>query len=80
MLYAVVKGVIMKTNLLLKIVNPVLAVVFLFQMVSGLMHGIIAHDLFEKIHGSSAGILMACVLIHLILNWNWVKTNLLKKT
>ena len=69
----------MKTNFLMKIVNPVLAVVFLFQITSGLMHGIISRELFGTIHGSNAGVLMACVLIHLILNWNWVKANFLKK-
>jgi len=73
------KGLIMKTNTLLKIVNPVLAVVFLFQIISGLMHGVIPRELFETIHGSSAGILMFCVIIHLFLNWNWVKSNFFKQ-
>jgi hypothetical protein len=75
----IAKGSIMKTNFLLKIVNPILAVVFLFQITSGLMHGIISHELFGTIHGSSAGVLMACVLIYLILNWYWIKANFLKK-
>ena len=48
----------MKTNFLLKIVNPILAVVFLFQITTGLMHGIISRELFGKIHGGNAGVLM----------------------
>ncbi len=70
----------MKTNTLLRIVNPILALVFLFQITSGLMHGVISQELFEPIHGSSAGVLMVCIITHLVMNWNWVKANFFKKT
>jgi hypothetical protein len=69
----------MKTNIFLKILNPILAVVLVFQVVTGLLHGILPKEMFETIHGTSAGILMACVILHLLLNWNWIKANFLKK-
>jgi hypothetical protein len=69
----------MKTNILLKVLNPVLAVVLVFQLVTGLLRGIFTNDMFESIHGTGAGILITCVILHLILNWNWIKVNFLKK-
>ena len=70
----------MKTNIFLKILNPILAVVLLIQIITGLLHGIFTRDMFETIHGSGAGILLACVILHLFLNWGWVKANFLKKS
>jgi uncharacterized membrane protein YfcA len=69
----------MKTNIILKIVNPLLAVALVFQVVTGLLHGILPREMFETIHGTSAGILMVFVILHLLLNWNWIKANYLKK-
>jgi len=69
----------MNKNTFLKIVNPILACVLLFQVTTGMMHGIFPHELFETIHGSGGGALTLCVIIHVILNWGWVKTNFLKK-
>jgi len=69
----------MKTNILLKVLNPILAIVFLFQITTGLMHGIFPRELFETVHGGCAGALFLCVILHLSLNWKWVKTNFLNK-
>ena len=69
----------MKKNTLLKIINPILAIVFIYQISTGLMHEIIPKNRFETIHGTGGIVLLICVIIHLILNWNWVKVNFLKK-
>lgn len=67
----------MKTNTLLKIINPMLALMFVSQIITGLMHGMIPHKIYEVIHGGGAGALIFLVIIHVFLNWNWVKANFL---
>ncbi|SPD73036.1 conserved hypothetical protein [uncultured Desulfobacterium sp.] len=69
----------MSTNSILKILNPALAIVLIFQLATGLLHVIFTHEMFETIHGTSAGIFIILVALHLILNWNWIKVNFLKK-
>ena len=69
----------MKKSTLLKIVNPILAGVFLYQVVTGLTHEIIPESIFETVHVAGAFTLIFFVIIHLILNWNWVKLNFFKK-
>ena len=68
----------MKKGTLLKIINPIMAVVFLYQVATGLMHGAIPYERFETVHVTGAAVLILCVIIHLVLNWSWVKTNFLK--
>ena len=69
----------MNKNTLLKIINPILAIVLLFQLITGLLHGIIPRAPFETIHGSGAGVLILFIIIHLVLNWNWVNVNFLNQ-
>ncbi len=69
------EGRVMKTNAFLKIINPILALALIFQITTGLMHGIIPRDIFETVHGNGAGVLFICVIIHLILNWKWIRVN-----
>ncbi len=65
----------MKANSFLKVVNPILAVVFLFQVLTGLMHSIIPESLYETLHGGGGGLLLVIAIIHVVLNWGWVKSN-----
>ncbi len=69
----------MNKNQLLKIINVVLGVVFLLQMLSGVFHGALGHELFEAIHVTGAILLAVCVIAHVSLNWTWVARNLLRK-
>ncbi|MBN1760114.1 MAG: hypothetical protein JW863_17440 [Chitinispirillaceae bacterium] len=62
----------------LKIVNPIIAVLFIGQALSGIFHGVIPWEIFEKVHGTVGYFLAAGVTVHFILNWNWIKTNFLK--
>ncbi|MBN2185772.1 MAG: hypothetical protein JW746_10660 [Candidatus Krumholzibacteriota bacterium] len=68
----------MKRTALLKVVNPVLGICLVNQLVTGFAHGKISHDTYELLH-ERGGILFALVaLLHLILNWNWIRTNYFK--
>ena len=69
----------MKRSTLLKVVNLVLAVLFLNQVLTGLFHSALPHEAYEVLH-EGGGIAFAIAgLLHLILNWNWVKANFLPK-
>ena len=68
----------MKNNLL-KIINPLLAVLLLNQVAAAMLHGVISKDAFEFLHEGGGVVLTIVAVIHVFLNWNWVKANLLPK-
>jgi cytochrome b561 len=59
----------------LKILNPILAVLLILQILSGLIPTFLSYQTHKTI-----GILIAAgVILHLFLNWNWIRANLLKR-
>jgi len=69
----------MKKNSVLKIVNPILGVLLLNQVLTGLLHDVLPHKVFEVLH-EGGGIVFAIVaVLHVILNWNWIKANFFRK-
>ncbi len=68
----------MNKNLLLKIINPILLILFISQACSGLFHHSLSHKMFEIVHEGGGIILVGISLVHLILNWGWVRGNFLK--
>jgi hypothetical protein len=69
----------MKKNTMLKVINPVLAVLIVTQALSALLCDQLSLDAFEVIHEGGGLLLVAASALHLILNWPWVRTNLLPK-
>lgn len=69
----------MNKQRLLKVINPLLAIVFISQAVTGLGHEHIRHEVFEKVHSIGGLLLVLLVAIHLILNWSWVRNTLFKR-
>ena len=69
----------MKKQKLLKILNPILLVLMINQLASGFLGHSMSHEAFEMLHKNGGKILAAAVLLHLILNWNWVKATYLKR-
>lgn len=64
---------------LLKIVNPVLAVLALNQAITGLLSDLLPRPVFEVIH-QGGGIAFAITAgLHVFLNWNWIKSTYLRK-
>jgi len=61
----------------LRLVNVVLLVFLLYQAVTGALSGVMNWDVFEVIHPIGGVILLILGLIHLSLNWGWVRSSLL---
>jgi len=66
-----------KSNSVLKVLNPVLAILVLQQAVTGVLHDFIPVNVFEIIHPVAGIALTLCAILHLSLNWSWIKTNIL---
>lgn len=65
----------MKRNTALKILNPILAVLVINQLVTGLSGASLPHEVFEIMHQGGAMVLAAGIVLHLVLNANWIKAN-----
>ncbi len=62
-------------NSILKIINPMLGVLLINQVLMGLLHDMLPRKAFEVMH-EGGGIVFAIVaVLHVILNWNWIKAN-----
>jgi hypothetical protein len=60
---------------ILKILNPLLALLLAFQLVSGLFPAAVPYEVHRL-----AGILIAAgVAFHIALNWPWIRANLLMR-
>lgn len=61
---------------LLKIVNILLAILILSQVTTALLNDLLPKDVFELLHEGGGVVLFITALIHIYLNWAWVKANL----
>ena len=59
----------------LKTVNPILFILVLWQAITALGHDFLGREIFEKVHVTGGLLLIVFAAIHLVLNWNWVKSN-----
>jgi hypothetical protein len=62
---------------LLKIVNVLLAVLILNQATTALIHDLLPKDTFEFLHEGGGVAMFVAALVHVYLNWAWVKANIL---
>jgi hypothetical protein len=69
----------MNRSMWLKRVNVVLFFFLLFQAGTALLSEVINPDVFEAIHPIGGGILVVLGLVHLGLNWGWVRSVVLAK-
>ena len=63
----------------LKIVNPILGVLLLNQVITGLLHDVLPHEAYEVLHGGGGIVFAIVALLHVMLNWNWIKANFSRK-
>ena len=69
----------MKRNTALNILNPILGLLFLNQVITGLLADSIPPDTFEVLHVGGGIAFAVAAVLHVVLNWSWVKANFLKK-
>ena len=64
---------------LLKVINPIIGILFFSQALSGFFNDFIPYEIFSKTHGLGGYLLVAGVIIHVIVNWSWFKTAFKKR-
>jgi len=69
----------MKRNTALKILNPILVVLFINQTVTVLFRDELPLGAFKFFHMGGGRILIGLIIVHFILNFNWVKANYFRK-
>ena len=69
----------MMRTFVLKIVNPILGVLLLNQVLTGLLHDMLPHNAYEVLHEGGGIVFAIAALLHVVLNWNWIKANFLRK-
>lgn len=57
----------------LKAINPILGILMVNQLVTGLFAHTLSADLFEIVHKGGGITLAFLATLHLALNWRWVK-------
>lgn len=66
-------------NFLLKVINPMLGVLLINQVLMGLLHGMLPRKAFEVMHEGGGIAFTIVAVLHVILNWNWIKANFFRK-
>lgn len=69
----------MKKSTALKIVNAALFIDIVLLGFSGLFHASIPYETYGKVHPVFGYALCGLVVLHLVLNWTWVKGVFFKK-
>ena len=64
---------------ILKALNPVLFLLLLSQMATGLLIFLDAGEAFTTVHLITGGCLVLVGIAHLTLNWNWVAMQYFRK-
>lgn len=65
----------MKRPAVLKVVNLLLAVLALSQVLTGVLHDFIPKDVFLAVHKAGGLSFAAAAVLHIVLNWTWVRAN-----
>jgi hypothetical protein len=69
----------MQKNRILKVLNPLLAVLLISQIASGLSGMRLSYKVFNVVHKGGAFVLLTCALLHIVLNWSWIRATYFKK-
>lgn len=63
----------------LKFINIIIAILILNQAATAVLAGLIGREAFELAHETGGILLLLGVMLHVILNWGWVKSTFTKK-
>ncbi|MBS3734998.1 MAG: hypothetical protein KGY99_08725 [Phycisphaerae bacterium] len=62
----------MTRNAALKVLNPILGLLLVNQLVTGMSHESLSHETYEWLHVGGGIVLALAAVGHLALNWKWV--------
>jgi len=65
----------MKRAAVLKVLNLILGALALSQVLTGVLHDLLPKRVFETVHEAGGLAFAVSALLHLGLNWSWVKAN-----
>ncbi len=63
----------MKPGTALKVLNPILGALALSQLLTGVLRDFLPRHTFGLVHKAGGLAFAAAALLHVALNWNWVK-------
>jgi len=63
----------MAKNKMLKLLNPILAVLIVTQALSGMLRFHLPPKVFDVVHEGGGVVLVVGVGLHLVLNWAWIR-------
>ena len=69
----------MSRNSILKILNPVIGIMMLSQILTGVFGRQIPRWAFVNFHKHAGVVLGIVIVFHIILNWNWIKASYFRK-
>jgi hypothetical protein len=69
----------MKKQAVLKMLNPVLGILLLWQVGTGVFRELLGYEVFKVVHPLTGFLLLGLVILHIIFNWDWVKFNYFRK-
>ncbi len=69
----------MKKSMALKLVNMFLALSFIGIVLIVVLRRILDPEIFYTIHPKLGYLFITLAFLHIGLNWNWIKTNFLKR-
>ena len=72
----------MTKNTALKILNPILGVLLINQALTGIFADALfrrSPRAFEVLHEGGGYLLVSLAILHVILNWNWIRANFFRK-
>jgi len=64
----------------LGIVNPILGLLLASQAATGFSHEVLPREFFEAVHVGGGITLVIVAMIHMILNWGWIKARYFTRT
>ena len=63
----------------LKIVNPLLGLLIINQALTGIFHLYLSNRAFTILHEWGGYVLVTMVIVHVVLNWGWVRAQFLRR-
>jgi hypothetical protein len=69
----------MNRNSILKMLNPIIGIMMLSQILTGVFGRQLPGWVFENFHKHAGVVLGFVIAFHIILNWNWIKASYFRK-